>query len=165
MAAAGAHGRHRTRDSALILIAYRHGLRISELVDLRWEQINLEQATLYVSRKKRGTPATHPLPPREVHLLGALRQREADSRFLLVTERGGRITAATVRKIVARAGTQAGIGIPVHPHMLRHATGYYLANKGVDTRTIQAYLGHRNIMHTVRYTQLAQDRFRTLWLE
>ena len=49
--------------------------------------------------------------------------------------------------------------------MLRHATGYYLANKGIDTRTIQAYLGHRNIVHTVRYTQLAPDRFRTLWLD
>jgi site-specific recombinase XerD len=68
-----------------------------------------------------------------------------------------------VHKLVARAGQDAHIGLPVHPHMLRHATGFYLANNGVDTRTIQAYLGHRNIMHTVRYTQLAPDRFRTLW--
>ena len=73
------------------------------------------------------------------------------------------MTEATVRKLVARSGKGAGIGLPVHPHMLRHATGFYLANNGVDTRTIQAYLGHRNIMHTVRYSQLAPDRFRALW--
>lgn len=75
----------------------------------------------------------------------------------------GPITEATVRKMIARAGQEAHIGLPVHPHMLRHATGFYFANTGVDTRTIQAYLGHRNIKHTVRYTQLAPDRFRTLW--
>ena len=80
-----------------------------------------------------------------------------------MTERGGPITEATVRKLVARAGQEARIGLPVHPHMLRHATGFYLANNGVDTRTIQAHLGYRNIMHTVRYTQLAPDRFRSLW--
>ena len=85
------------------------------------------------------------------------------SPFLFVTERGGPITEATIRKIVARAGRRAGMDLPIHPHMLRHATGFYLANNGVDTRTIQAYLGHRNIMHTVRDTQLAPDRFRTLW--
>ena len=73
------------------------------------------------------------------------------------------MTEATVRKMVASAGQKATVGLSVHPHMLRHATGFYLANTGVDTRTIQAYLGHRNIMHTVRYTQLAPDRFRTLW--
>ena len=82
---------------------------------------------------------------------------------MFVTERGGPITEATVRKMISRAGSSAGLEFPTHPHMLRHATGYYLANNGVDTRTIQAYLGHRNIMHTVRYTQLAPARFRTLW--
>jgi site-specific recombinase XerD len=87
----------------------------------------------------------------------------AQSPFLFVTERGGPITEATVRKLMARAGQEAHIGLPVHPHMLRHATDFYLANNGVDTRTIQAYLGHRNIKHTVRYTQLAPGRFRSLW--
>ena len=163
--AAGKIGRHRVRDSALILIAYQHGLRVSELVELRWEQVDPERALLHVNRKKQGSPATHPLSARELQLMGELRGSHPGSRFLFVTERGGPLTAATVRKIVARAGIRAGIELPVHPHMLRHATGYYLANKGVDTRTIQAYLGHRNIMHTVRYTQLAPDRFRTLWLD
>lgn len=165
MTAAGTTGRHRTRDASLILIAYQHGLRVSELVELRWEQADLDRALLHVNRKKRGSSATHPLSARELLFMSELKRLHPGSRFLFVTERGGPITAATVRKIVARAGVEAGIELPVHPHMLRHATGFYLANKGVDTRTIQAYLGHRNIMHTVRYTQLAPDRFRSLWLD
>jgi site-specific recombinase XerD len=68
-----------------------------------------------------------------------------------------------VRKIVARAGEVAKIGFPVHPHMLRHAAGYYLANRGEDTRSIQAYLGHANITHTVRYTELSPERFKGFW--
>ena len=161
--AAGNMGRHRLRDATLILVAYRHGLRVSELVSLRWEQVDLEHGTLHVSRRKNGDPGTHPLSGRELRTLRQLRRAYSGSPFLFVTERGGPITAATVRKLIARAGTEAQIGLPVHPHMLRHAAGFYLVNNGVDTRTIQAYLGHRNIMHTVRYTQLAPDRFRTLW--
>lgn len=147
----------------MILIAYQHGLRVSELVELRWEQVDLERALLHVNRKKRGSPATHPLSTRELAFMSELKRRNPGARFLFVTERGGPLSAATVRKIVARAGVLGAVELPVHPHMLRHATGYYLANRGVDTRTIQAYLGHRNIAHTVRYTQLAPDRFRHLW--
>ena len=161
--AAGKEGRHGLRDGTLVLIAYRHGLRVGELVALRWEQVDLPRGTLHVNRKKNGEAATHPLSGRELRALRQLKRAYPESPFLFVTERGGPITEATVRKIVARAGRRAGIELPVHPHMLRHATGFYLANNGVDTRTIQAYLGHRNIMHTVRYTQLAPDRFRTLW--
>ena len=161
--AAGKIGRHRLRNATLILVAYRHGLRVSELVGLRWEQVDLERGTLHVSRRKNGDPGTHPLSGRELRALRQLGRAYSGSPFLFVTERGGPITAATVRKLVARAGNEAQIGLPVHPHMLRHAAGFYLVNNGVDTRTIQAYLGHRNIMHTVRYTQLAAERFRTLW--
>jgi type 1 fimbriae regulatory protein FimB/type 1 fimbriae regulatory protein FimE len=99
----------------------------------------------------------------QLRVLRQLKRTYPESPFLFVTGRGGPMTEATVRKLVARSGKDARIGLPVHPHMLRHATGFYLANNGVDTRTIQAYLGHRNIMHTVRYTQLAPDRFRALW--
>ena len=161
--AASKIGRHGVRDGTLILLAYRHGLRVGELVELRWQQVDLQRGTLHVNRKKNGDAATHPMSGRELRALRQLRRSYPESPFLFVTERGGPITEATVRKMVARAGQDAQIGLPVHPHMLRHATGFYLANNGVDTRTIQAYLGHRNIMHTVRYTQLAPDRFRTLW--
>ena len=161
--AAGKVGRHGVRDGTLILLAYRHGLRVGELVELRGDQVDLQHGTLHVNRKKSGDAATHPMSGRELRALRQLKRAYTESPFLFVTERGGPITEATVRKMVARAGVRARIGLPVHPHMLRHATGFYLANNGVDTRTIQAFLGHRNIMHTVRYTQLAPDRFRTLW--
>ena len=75
------------------------------------------------------------------------------------------MTDSSVRKIVARAGVAAQLGFPIHPHMLRHACGYKLANDGQDTRAIQHYLGHRNIQHTVRYTELAPHRFRTFWTD
>ena len=163
IAASAKVGRHGSRDGTLILLAFRHGLRVGELVALRWDQVDLQRGTLHVNRKKNGEAATHPLSGRELRALRQLNRAYPESPFLFVTERGGPITEATVRKMIARAGQKAGIGFPVHPHMLRHATGFYLANNGVDTRTIQAYLGHRNIMHTVRYTQLAPDRFRTLW--
>ena len=82
-----------------------------------------------------------------------------DTPYIFVTERKGPMTTGAVRKVIARAGELADISFPVHPHMLRHSTGYYLASKGHDTRAIQAYLGHRNIAHTVRYTELAADAF------
>ena len=86
-----------------------------------------------------------------------------DTPYVFVTERKGPMTTGAVRKVIARAGELAKIGFPVHPHMLRHSTGYYLASKGHDTRAIQAYLGHRNIQHTVRYTELSPDRFKEFW--
>jgi hypothetical protein len=79
--------------------------------------------------------------------------------YVFVSERGSPLTARTVHHIVAEAGRAAGFAFPVYPHMLRHACGFYLANKGVDTRALQQYLGHRNIQHTVRYTELTAQRF------
>jgi integrase len=161
--AAARLGRHGSRDATLILIAYRHALRVSELVALRWDQVDLKQALLHVRRLKNGVPSTHPLRGPEIRALRALQRTSEDSPYVFVTERGGPLTTATVRKLIARAGEAAGIGFPVHPHMLRHAAGYKLANDGQDTRAIQHYLGHRNIQHTVRYTELAPDRFKSFW--
>ena len=147
----------------MILLAYRHGLRVSELAALRWDQIDLSQSLLYVSRAKNGTPlSTHPVRGPEIRALRRL-QREYESSYVFVTERRGPLTTSTVRKIIARAGELAGLGFPVHPHMLRHACGFKLANDGHDTRAIQHYLGHKNIQHTVRYTELASDRFNGFW--
>lgn len=153
-------GRHGERDAALILLAFRHGLRVCELCALRWEQVDLKAGLLHVRRRKRGMPSTHPLRGPEIRALRSLERLYPDhGGYVFVSERRGPLTAASVRKIVARAGQLAGLPFPVHPHMLRHATGFYLANRGIDTRAIQLYLGHKNIQHTVRYTELAAGRF------
>ena len=152
------------RDSTMLLIAFRHGLRASELVDLRREQIDLENAILHVRRVKQGTPATHPLTGREFRALRRLqREQEPKSPFAFVSERGDPFSNRGFQATVERAGKAAGFGMKIHPHMLRHACGYKLANDGVDTRTIQAYLGHKSIQHTVRYTELAPTRFKSLF--
>ncbi len=156
-------GRHGHRDATLILIAYRHGLRVSELVALRWDQVELGQGRLHVVRAKNGTSSSHPLRGPEIRALRRLRRESPDTPYLFVTERRGPLTASTVRKLVARAGREAGIPFPVHPHMLRHACGFKLANDGHDTRAIQHYLGHKNIQHTVRYTELTSARFNGFW--
>lgn len=162
--AAARVGRHGHRDATLILLAYRHGLRVSELVSLRWDQVDLKESVLHVVRSKNGTPSNHPIGNKEVRALRKLR-RVSQSAHVFVSERGAAMTSANVRKIVARAGRLAHLPFPVHPHMLRHACGYKLANEGHDTRAIQHYLGHRNIMHTVRYTELASDRFKGFWTD
>ncbi len=163
IAAAKGVGRYGLRDSTLLLVAYRHGLRVRELIDLTWDQVQLDRKTLHVARVKNGTPSTHPLSGPETRLLRRLRRSYPDGNHVFATERLGPLSPSTVRNIVRRAGELAGLAFPAHPHMLRHACGYALANKGIDTRTIQHYLGHKNIQHTVRYTELAPGRFRGMW--
>jgi len=156
-------GRHGHRDATMILLAYRHGLRVSELVSLRREQVDLQEGLLHVRRRKNGLPSTHPLRGPEIRALRKLLRDYPDTPYVFVSERRSPMTEATFRKLVARAGDAAELGMPIHPHMLRHSTGYKLANDGQDTRAIQLYLGHRNIQHTVLYTQLAADRFNGFW--
>jgi type 1 fimbriae regulatory protein FimB/type 1 fimbriae regulatory protein FimE len=163
IAAAARVGRHGQRDATLLLIAYRHGLRVSELVALRWDQVDLTQGLVHVARLKNGISSVHPLRGPELRSLRRLQRDYPDTRYVFVSERKAPLTSHAVRKIVARAGLEAKIGFPIHPHMLRHATGYKLANDGQDTRAIQHYLGHRNIQHTTRYTDLASDRFKDFW--
>jgi type 1 fimbriae regulatory protein FimB/type 1 fimbriae regulatory protein FimE len=156
--------RYGHRDSTMVLMAYRHGLRASELVDLRWEQVDLKSAVLHVRRVKQGSPATHPLTGDELRTLRRLeREQEPRSPFVFISERGTPFSKRGFQAMVDRAARAADLDIKVHPHMLRHSCGYKLANDGVDTRTIQAYLGHKSIQHTVRYTELAPTRFRHLF--
>jgi integrase len=158
--AAGASGRYGRRDHALLLLMFRHGLRVSEAVLMQWEQVDFKAYLLHVNRLKNGVPSTHPLRGPEVRALRQLKRDWPDSPYLFVSERGGPMTASNVRKLVTRAGEVAKLAFPVHPHMLRHACGYKLANDGHDTRSLQHYLGHKNITHTARYTELPPDRFK-----
>jgi type 1 fimbriae regulatory protein FimE len=123
----------------------------------------LRQGLLHVTRRKHGIASVHPLRGPELRALRRLLRDYPETAYVFVSERKAPLTVHTVRKIVSRAGVEAGLEFPVHPHMLRHATGYKLANDGQDTRAIQHYLGHRNIQHTARYTELAPGRFRDFW--
>ncbi len=153
-------GRYGFRDALLIETCYRHGLRAAEAVDLTWDQIHFDAGTIAVVRKKNGTPATHYLEGDELRRLRQLKRESPASRFVFCSERGGPLTPRALHKIVARAGQEAGLEFPVHPHMLRHARGFVLAQRGVDTRAIQGYLGHRDIKSTVIYTELSPDRYK-----
>ena len=155
--------RHGHRDATMILLAYRHGLRASELVDLRWDQVDFNRAVLHVRRVKQGTPATHPLTGLEMRALRKLQRECEASPFAFVSERGAPFSTAGFARMLERVAEAARVEIKVHPHMLRHACGFKLANDGVDTRALQAYLGHKSIQHTVRYTELAPTRFKGFW--
>ena len=163
MQAARQRGRYGVRDAAMILMAYRHGLRVCELCALRWDQVDFAQGLLHVGRRKNGTPSVHPLCGAALRILRLVKRDGAPGVYVFVTERDGPMSAAGFRKLLARTGAAAGFGFGVHPHMLRHACGYKLANDGHDTRAIQHYLWHRNIAHTVRYTDLSAERFREFW--
>jgi len=163
MKAAKDTGRHGHRDSTLILVAYRHALRVSELILLRWDAIDFTTGLMHINRLKGGVASTHPISGTETRALKRLQRDYVKSPYVFTTERKGPLTSSTIRKMIARAGINAGIGFPIHPHMLRHSTGYKLANDGQDTRSIQHYMGHRNIQHTVRYTEISSDRFKEFW--
>jgi integrase len=155
--------RYGHRDATMILLAFRHGLRASELCSLRWEQVDLAHARLHVSRLKSGIPSVHPLTGTELRALRRLQREQELSRYLFLSERGAPMSAVGFRRMITRLGKAAKMPFSVHPHMLRHACGFKLANDGHDTRALQHYLGHKNIQHTVRYTELSPARFRDFW--
>jgi type 1 fimbriae regulatory protein FimB/type 1 fimbriae regulatory protein FimE len=151
------------RDATMLLVTYRHGLRVAELCALTWDQIDFGHGLLHVRRVKNGMPSVHQIGGEELRALRALKRGDDAGRFVFMTMRGAPMTPAGFRKFIARLGLEAGIPFPIHPHMLRHATGYKLANDGRDTRALQHYLGHKNIMHTVRYTELSPERLKNFW--
>lgn len=153
-------GRHGVRDDTLILLMFRHGLRISEAMTLRWDQIDLQKGLLHVTRLKNGLPSTHPIRGTELRALRQLQREYPASPYLFVSERKAPLTDRAIHHIVARAGEIAEFPFSIHPHMLRHSTGFYLASQGHDTRAIQSYLGHANIKNTVIYTEIAPNRFK-----
>ena len=130
---------------------------------LEWSQVDFNAGTLHVRRLKGSTDAVHPIRGDELRALRRLQREQERSSFVFTSERGSPFSTAGFLRMVQRTGEAAKLDFPVHPHMLRHAAGYKLANDGVDTRTLQAYLGHKSIANTVRYTELAPNRFKDLW--
>jgi type 1 fimbriae regulatory protein FimE len=157
------HSRYGHRDSTMVLVAYRHGLRASEVCDLQWHQVELDQGRMHVRRAKNGTPSVHPIRGDEIRALRKLGRENPNEAYVFVTERGGPMSTIGFHHLIQRLGKAAKMPFSLHPHMLRHACGYKLANDGHDTRALQHYLGHKNIQHTVRYTELSPDRFRDFW--
>jgi type 1 fimbriae regulatory protein FimB/type 1 fimbriae regulatory protein FimE len=155
--------RYGHRDCTMVLLAYRHGFRAAELVDLRWSQVDFDNARLHVRRIKNGVPSVHPLKGDEMRALRRLKREAFNGEYVFVSERASPFTTAGFAKLIERAGVEAGFEFGLHPHMLRHACGFKLANDGHDTRSLQAYLGHRNIQHTVRYSEMSPTRFRDFW--
>jgi len=158
-------GRHGIRDGGIILLMFRHGLRTAELVALKWTQIDLAGGYIEVHRVKHGHDSIHPLRSPELRALRQIQRDYADTSYVFVSERKAPLSTRSIRHIIARAGELAGLPFQVHPHQLRHACGYYLAAQGHDTRAIQDYLGHKNIHHTVRYTQMSPQRFENFWMD
>jgi site-specific recombinase XerD len=163
MQVAKKRGRYGHRDATMMLVCYTHGLRVSELCSLRWDQVDFDLGVIHVRRRKKGIPSVQQMRGVEMRVLRRLKRESPESPFVFVTERGGPMSEAGFRKMLARTSEASQIGFPVHPHMLRHSTGFKLANDGQDTRAIQHYLGHKNIHHTVRYTELSPERFKDFW--
>ena len=156
-------GRHGHRDKTIIQMMFNHGLRVSEAVDLRWDDIDFRRGSVHVRRLKSSYDSVQEIRGKEMRALRRLQRDYPKTPYVFNTERGGPLTRSTVQKMIVRAGELSGLqdtlGV-IHPHMLRHSTGFALANKGIDTRTIQGYLGHVNIQHVVKYTELAAGRFK-----
>lgn len=141
-------GRYGYRYATMILLAFRHGLWVSELVSLRWSQFDLKHGLFHVVRRKNSIDSTHPLAGVEMRVLQKIRRENHGAQFVFLSERKAPITDSAFRKMLYRTGEESRLGLPVHPHMLRHSCGFKLANDGHDTRSIQYYLGHKNIQNT-----------------
>jgi integrase len=157
--------RHATRNYAMILLAYRHGLRASEVTSLRVSDLDLSAGTIYCRRAKGSRSSLHPMKPDEVAALEkVLAPRDLPaSEYVFQSERDGTMCRSAFWRIVSQAGERAGLPVKAYAHLLRHSCGYFLANKGCDLRLIQDYLGHKQIQNTVRYTALNPARFVGLW--
>jgi type 1 fimbriae regulatory protein FimE len=159
---AGRLGRYGHRDATMILVGFRHGLRVTELVKLRWDQIDVAKKTIHVRRLKGSKSGTHDVSQVEVAALKKM-AKSAKGPYVFPNERGGHLTRSAFTKILARAGRESKPPIAVHPHMLRHACGFHLINEGFTTRRVQDHLGHRSIVVTERYTALVADPSKKLW--
>jgi len=159
--------RHGERDWLIGLLIFRHGLRVTEACNLRWDDIDFAKSTVTVRRLKGSHDSTHYLDRDEARGLKSLRKAQATTgnagRYVFINERGQPFGRMGIARMVERAGEAAGLPFPVHVHMLRHSTGYALAARGMDTRRLQHYLGHASITNTVRYTAMSPEPFKDIW--
>lgn len=156
--------RHGHRDWLIGLLIYRHGLRVSEACDLRWDDLDLGKRTIAVRRLRRSVDSSHYLERDEVAGLKRLqREQEPKAAYVFVNERGQPFSRMGIARMIERAGKAARLPFPVHVHMLRHSTGHVLAGKGMDTRRLQHFLGHASITNTVRYTAISPEPFKNIW--
>ena len=158
------------RNYCLILMGFLHGFRISELLGLRLSDIDMRAKVIYVRRIKNGFSTQQPLLPRELRALktwlnyrATLFHVDESNDWVFVSRAGNPLTRQAINKLLRQLSERAMLPVMVHPHMLRHACGYALADQGLDTRLIQDYLGHRNIKHTVLYTASNSARFKKVW--
>ncbi|EMX6285268.1 tyrosine-type recombinase/integrase [Providencia rettgeri] len=161
-------GRHAERDYCLLLMGFLHGFRVSELSRLALQDIDLIQKVIYVRRLKKGLSTIQPLHPTEIDALEAwLAKRQfftaAEDKWLFISQKHQPLSRYQIFRLIEKYGKLANLKVKAHPHMLRHACGYALADLGRDTRLIQDYLGHRNISHTVIYTASNEKRFNGIW--
>ena len=155
--------RYPKRNYLLLLMMYRHGLRVSEVIALKKTDINLKDSRVWINRLKGGLSTEHPISGDELRAIKRyLNSREDNLPWLFVNERGVPLTRQAVSYIVKVVGGKADIE-NIHPHTLRHSCGFYLSNMGYDLRLIQDYLGHRDPKHTAQYTRVASKRFEKLW--
>lgn len=156
---------YRKRNALLVMMMFRHGLRRNEAVGLEWSQINLEDGQITIHRLKNGKMCVHPIKERELRMLREFKKICPSEIFVFTSHSGEAVGESVMRDVLKSLGKECKYAFTVHPHMLRHGCGYYLANKGVDTRAIQDYLGHQDIKKTVIYTEMAPNRFNNFWKE
>ena len=163
LARAAKAGRQGARDALMIRLAFEHGLRVSELVGLKWQALSFSEQTISITRAKGSISGTHPL---QGETLRALRRYHRDQGqpmqgFMFSSERGAPLSVDGFRRLFGRLSART-LGVQWNPHALRHACGYHLINSGEDLRTVQAYMGHASIQNTTVYTALSGRQFERL---
>lgn len=155
--------RNPERDVCLVMMMFRHALRVSEAVALKWEQVDFNGGKLHVNRLKGSEDAVHPITGEVMRLLRKFHRQNPNSRYVFLSERKSPLTTQAVYRMLRNIEPFLGWNFPIHPHMLRHSCGYYLANEGKDLRSIQMYMGHKSINNTVIYTKLSGEQFKNFW--
>ena len=156
-------GRHAHRNYTLILLCYRHALRVSELSELRWRMIDFNRKVIRVKRILNGIDSVQPLRREELTALRKLKRDYPGHSYLFINRFSKQMSEKSINRVVGNSGRKAKLRIRVTPSMLRRACGYALAKAGHSMVAVQHYLGHRNIRHTLRYFALPDRPFKDFW--